>query len=95
MARDQYLRQVDLLVRTLPYIARHEAFAQSSTTRQCAPCCHSTMANQISKQSACPRRPSCPPSAGRFSTSKSGVDPNRQDNGYEDAAANFWRLSNC
>ncbi len=32
MARDQYMRQVDLLVRTLPYIARHEAFALKGGT---------------------------------------------------------------
>ncbi len=32
MARDQYMRQVDLLVRTLPFIARHEAFALKGGT---------------------------------------------------------------
>lgn len=32
MAREQYIRQVDLLVRTLPYIARHEAFALKGGT---------------------------------------------------------------
>jgi predicted nucleotidyltransferase component of viral defense system len=32
MAREQYMRQVDLLVRTLPYIARHEAFALKGGT---------------------------------------------------------------
>jgi predicted nucleotidyltransferase component of viral defense system len=32
MARDQYMRQVELLVRTLPYIARHEAFALKGGT---------------------------------------------------------------
>ncbi len=32
MAREQYLRQVDLLVRTLPFIARHEAFALKGGT---------------------------------------------------------------
>ncbi len=34
MAREQYMRQVELLVRTLPYIARHEAEgAESGETR--------------------------------------------------------------
>ncbi|APG93867.1 hypothetical protein SAMCFNEI73_pC0143 (plasmid) [Sinorhizobium americanum] len=32
MAREQYMRQVDLLVRTLPFIARHEAFALKGGT---------------------------------------------------------------
>lgn len=32
MARDQYKRQVDLLVRTLPYIARYDAFALKGGT---------------------------------------------------------------
>jgi predicted nucleotidyltransferase component of viral defense system len=32
MARDQYMRQVDLLVRILPFIARHEAFALKGGT---------------------------------------------------------------
>ena len=32
MARDRYMRQVDLLVRTLPFIARHEAFALKGGT---------------------------------------------------------------
>ncbi|MDR6101778.1 putative nucleotidyltransferase component of viral defense system [Agrobacterium larrymoorei] len=32
MARDQYIRQVELLVRTLPFIARHEAFALKGGT---------------------------------------------------------------
>lgn len=32
MAREQYMRQVDLLVRTLPHIARHEAFALKGGT---------------------------------------------------------------
>ncbi|GLR23573.1 hypothetical protein GCM10007920_33650 [Ciceribacter naphthalenivorans] len=32
MARDQYMRQVELLVRTLPFIARHEAFALKGGT---------------------------------------------------------------
>lgn len=32
MAREQYMRQVELLVRTLPYIARHEAFALKGGT---------------------------------------------------------------
>lgn len=32
MARDQYMRQVDLLVRTLPFIARHESFALKGGT---------------------------------------------------------------
>ncbi|MET3616145.1 putative nucleotidyltransferase component of viral defense system [Rhizobium aquaticum] len=32
MARDQYMRQVALLVRTLPFIARHEAFALKGGT---------------------------------------------------------------
>jgi predicted nucleotidyltransferase component of viral defense system len=32
MAREQYMRQVDLLVRTLPLIARHDAFALKGGT---------------------------------------------------------------
>ncbi|TWB08766.1 hypothetical protein FBZ99_11872 [Rhizobium sp. ERR 1071] len=32
MAREQYVRQVELLVRTLPFIARHEAFALKGGT---------------------------------------------------------------
>lgn len=32
MAREQYMRQVDLLVRTLPFVARHEAFALNGGT---------------------------------------------------------------
>lgn len=32
MARDKYMRQVDLLVRTLPFIARHESFALKGGT---------------------------------------------------------------
>ncbi|AHK05268.1 nucleotidyl transferase AbiEii/AbiGii toxin family protein (plasmid) [Agrobacterium radiobacter] len=32
MARDRYMRQVDLLVRILPFIARHEAFALKGGT---------------------------------------------------------------
>ncbi|MCG5485237.1 nucleotidyl transferase AbiEii/AbiGii toxin family protein [Sinorhizobium sp. 22678] len=32
MAREQYMRQVDLLVRTLPFIARHDAFALKGGT---------------------------------------------------------------
>ncbi|MGE0282579.1 MAG: nucleotidyl transferase AbiEii/AbiGii toxin family protein [Rhizobiaceae bacterium] len=32
MAREQYMRQVQLLVRTLPFIARHEAFALKGGT---------------------------------------------------------------
>lgn len=32
MAREQYMRQVDLLVRTLPFIARHKAFALKGGT---------------------------------------------------------------
>ncbi|MDI7865297.1 nucleotidyl transferase AbiEii/AbiGii toxin family protein [Rhizobiaceae bacterium n13] len=32
MVRDQYMRQVNLLVRTLPLIARHEAFALKGGT---------------------------------------------------------------
>ena len=32
MAREQYMRQVDLLVRTLPFIARHETFALKGGT---------------------------------------------------------------
>jgi len=32
MARERYMRQVALLVRTLPYIARHEAFALKGGT---------------------------------------------------------------
>ncbi|WPE24283.1 nucleotidyl transferase AbiEii/AbiGii toxin family protein [Shinella zoogloeoides] len=32
MAREQYIRQVDLLVRTLPFIARHDAFALKGGT---------------------------------------------------------------
>ncbi|MDK1494116.1 nucleotidyl transferase AbiEii/AbiGii toxin family protein [Sinorhizobium sp. 7-81] len=32
MAREQYMRQVELLVRTLPYIARHQAFALKGGT---------------------------------------------------------------
>ncbi|MFT4000853.1 MAG: nucleotidyl transferase AbiEii/AbiGii toxin family protein [Rhizobium sp.] len=32
MAREQYMRQVELLVRTLPYIARHESFALKGGT---------------------------------------------------------------
>lgn len=32
MARERYMRQVELLVRTLPYIARHESFALKGGT---------------------------------------------------------------
>lgn len=32
MAREQYMRQVELLVRTLPFIARHNAFALKGGT---------------------------------------------------------------
>ncbi|BCH67981.1 MULTISPECIES: nucleotidyl transferase AbiEii/AbiGii toxin family protein [Rhizobium/Agrobacterium group] len=32
MARDRYMRQVELLVRTLPYIARHDVFALKGGT---------------------------------------------------------------
>lgn len=32
MARDRYMRQVELLVRTLPYIARQDVFALKGGT---------------------------------------------------------------